>query len=297
MIHLCSSELAEKLHLQRENVNLSVGCLSGISTTVKSKISAVILNKGNTYSRKLDFFVIPKITHLMPSRQIDVCNIEIPQGVTLADPDFHKPGKIQLLLGSEIFFDLIRSGQIYVPNTNLVLQNSAFGYLVSGSIEDLPHEKQLMHCGLIYDNVEAQLKKFFDLESIGIRDDPNSYDEDKALEIFNKTVSFKDGRYIVSLPWKKKREHLGDNFGVAEKRIKILMRKMQHDNTLYLKYRETLEEYLNQGIIERVLDSTKPVNKPVFYMPHQAVYREESITTKMRIVFDASSHEIGIVCP
>ncbi|XP_035214797.1 uncharacterized protein LOC118188475 [Stegodyphus dumicola] len=28
-------------------------------------------------------------------------------------------------------------------------------------------------------------------------------------------------------------------------------------------------------------------------MPHQAVYREESITTKMRIVFDASSHEIG----
>ncbi|XP_035213351.1 uncharacterized protein LOC118187270 [Stegodyphus dumicola] len=174
----------------------------------------------------------------MPSRQIDVCNIEIPQGVTLADPDFHKPGKIQLLLGSEIFFDLIRSGQIYVPNTNLVLQNSAFGYLVSGSIEDLPHEKQLMHCGLIYDNVEAQLKKFFDLESIGIRDDPNSYDEDKALEIFNKTVSFKDGRYIVSLPWKKRWEHLGDNFGVAEKRIKILMRKMQHDNTLYLKYRK-----------------------------------------------------------
>ncbi|XP_035217266.1 uncharacterized protein LOC118190626 [Stegodyphus dumicola] len=229
----------------------------------------------------------------MPSRQIDVCNIEIPQGVTLADPDFHKPGKIQLLLGSEIFFDLIRSGQIYVPNTNLVLQNSAFGYLVSGSIEDLPHEKQLMHCGLIYDNVEAQLKKFFDLESIGIRDDPNSYDEDKSLEIFNKTVSFKDGRYIVSLPWKKHWKHLGDNFVVAEKRIKILMRKMQHDNTLYLKYRETLEEYLNQGIIERVLDSTKPVNKPVFYMPHQAVYREESITTKMRIVFDASSHEIG----
>ncbi|XP_035223362.1 uncharacterized protein LOC118196083 [Stegodyphus dumicola] len=148
-----------------------------------------------------------------------------------------------------------------------------------------------MHCGLIYDNVEAQLKKFFDLESIGIRDDPNSYDEDKALEIFNKTVSFKDGRYIVNLPWKKSWEHLGDNFGVAEKRIKILMRKMQHDNTLYLKYRKTLEEYLNQGIIERVLDSTKPVKTASFYMPHQAVYREESITTKMRIVFDASSHE------
>lgn len=35
MINLCSSELADMLHLQKENVNLSVSCLSGISTTVK----------------------------------------------------------------------------------------------------------------------------------------------------------------------------------------------------------------------------------------------------------------------
>ncbi|GFT46814.1 nucleolar protein 9 [Nephila pilipes] len=36
MIHLCSSKLAKRLQLQKENVNLSVSCLSGLSTTVKS---------------------------------------------------------------------------------------------------------------------------------------------------------------------------------------------------------------------------------------------------------------------
>ncbi|GBN27766.1 hypothetical protein AVEN_31073-1 [Araneus ventricosus] len=32
------------------------------------------------------------------------------------------------------------------------------------------------------------------------------------------------------------------------------------------------------------------MNKPVFYMPHQPVFRDESLTIKMRIVFDASSN-------
>lgn len=294
MINLVSSELADKLHLQKENVNLSVGCLSGISTTVKSKVNATICNTERTYSRKLDFFVIPKITHLMPLKQFDIANIPILGGIKLADPDFNnRKGKIHLLLGSEIFFDLIRSGQIYVPNSNLILQNSAFGYLVSGSIEDLPNDNQLAHCGLVCENVEAQLKQFFDLESIGIRDDPNCYDEDKALEIFNKTVDFRDNRYVVSLPWRKNWEQLEDNFSVAENRLKGLARRMQCNNTLYLNYREILREYLNQDIIERVSDTSKPENKPVFYLPHQAVYRQESVTTKMRIVFDASSHEVG----
>lgn len=293
MTNLASSRIANKLHLERENVNISVGCLSGISTTVKSKTSAVIFNREKTYSCKLDFFVIPKITHLMPSRLIDVSNIVIPERIKLADPYFYKPERIDLLLGVEIFFDLIRSGQSYIPNTSLVLQNSVFGYLLSGSIEDLPNEKQLVHCGLIYENAETQLKKFFDLESIGIRDDPYCYDEDKALEIFNKTVGFKDDRYIVTLPWKRNWEELGDNFNVAERRMKNVVRKMQYDEKVFSKYSDILNEYLDQGIIERVSDTAKPVNKPVFYLPHQVVYREESVTTKMRIVFDASSHEVG----
>ncbi|GFU01507.1 hypothetical protein NPIL_233101 [Nephila pilipes] len=37
MIHLCSSKLAVRLQFQKENVNLSVGCLSGLLTNVKSK--------------------------------------------------------------------------------------------------------------------------------------------------------------------------------------------------------------------------------------------------------------------
>ncbi|XP_035232758.1 histone-lysine N-methyltransferase SETMAR-like, partial [Stegodyphus dumicola] len=48
-------------------------------------------------------------------------------------------------------------------------------------------------------------------------------------------------------------------------------------------YIETLKDYENKNIIEKVRCPKEPVDKPVFYLPHQPVFREESATTKMRI--------------
>ncbi|XP_035210074.1 uncharacterized protein LOC118184500 [Stegodyphus dumicola] len=67
------------------------------------------------------------------------------------------------------------------------------------------------------------------------------------------------------------------------------MRRLQKDPNLHLQYIETLKDYENKNIIEKVRCPKEPVDKPVFYLPHQPVFREESATTKMRIVFDASS--------
>ncbi|GFS36771.1 hypothetical protein NPIL_102671 [Nephila pilipes] len=86
MIHLCSSNLAESLQLQKENVNLNVGCLSGLSTTVKSKVSAVIFNEEKTFNRKLEFYVVTKITNLMSSLKINLSKAAIPENIKLADP-------------------------------------------------------------------------------------------------------------------------------------------------------------------------------------------------------------------
>ncbi|GFS43940.1 hypothetical protein NPIL_678241 [Nephila pilipes] len=73
--HICSSKLPERLQLQKENVDLNVGCLSRLSTTAKSKASAVIFNEEKTFNRKLESYVVTKITNLMPSLQINLSNV------------------------------------------------------------------------------------------------------------------------------------------------------------------------------------------------------------------------------
>ncbi|GFX79346.1 integrase catalytic domain-containing protein [Trichonephila clavipes] len=141
--------------------------------------------------------------------------------------------------------------------------------------------------------VDRNLTKFWDLEATGIKAESSCDPDDQAIQHFKSSVRFNSGRYEVGFPWKSHTQELNDNFSVAEKRVKPLTRRFIRDPTLYIQYSEILKEYESQGIIERVLETEKPTDRAVFYLPHQAVFRQESLTTKMRIVFHASSHEDG----
>jgi len=52
-------------------------------------------------------------------------------------------------------------------------------------------------------------------------------------------------------------------------------------------YDKIIEEQLELGIIEKVPEELS--GKRVFYMPHKPVVREGATSTKVRMVFDASS--------
>lgn len=49
-----------------------------------------------------------------------------------------------------------------------------------------------------------------------------------------------------------------------------------------------MREYLRNDCAE--LSYSTVLKGKVYYMPHHAVYKQEKITTKIRIVFDASVH-------
>ena len=53
-----------------------------------------------------------------------------------------------------------------------------------------------------------------------------------------------------------------------------------------------MKDYLRLNHAEVVEDPRK-ANGPVYYMPHHAIIKDDRKTTKLRIVFDASSHEAG----
>ncbi|GFU76788.1 integrase catalytic domain-containing protein [Trichonephila clavipes] len=147
-----------------------------------------------------------------------------------------------------------------------------------------------------YADAEFNIPKRIDIllgEAIGIKAESSCDPDDQAMQHFKSSVRFNSGRYEVGFPWKGHTQELNDNFSVAEKRVKSLTRRFIRDPTLYIQYSEILKKYESQGIIERVLETEKPTDRAVFYLPHQAVFRQESLTTKMRILFDANFHEDG----
>ena len=52
----------------------------------------------------------------------------------LADPKFSSPNKVHILIGNELFFEILKAGKIRTGDGKLLLQNTAFGYLVTGTL-------------------------------------------------------------------------------------------------------------------------------------------------------------------
>ncbi|GBO07644.1 hypothetical protein AVEN_141048-1 [Araneus ventricosus] len=244
------------------------------------------------FQRSLNMLVVPKITDVTPSKFIDVSKLNLPKNLTYANPSFFESQRVHILLRGDMFYELLQTEQIRLKESNLILQNSVFGWIVAGTLQDVGN-KSSFQCNLAIDQSEVYLKKFWEFESIGIKYEPKCTEEDNASEIFKDTLCFKNDRYEVSLPWKRDWKELKDNFNVAKRRFSHLLKKFQSNKELFTQYRDIFQEHLDKQIIEKVPNPTEPVDKPVFYLPHHAVFRKESVYTKCRIVFDASSNEVG----
>ncbi|XP_077536014.1 uncharacterized protein LOC144148339 [Haemaphysalis longicornis] len=166
---------------------------------------------------------------------------------------------------------------------------------------DLYARANVTHCAnvvVLRASVEANevsevLNRFWDFESIGVKcEDERSSENDLVITKFEETIKKTNERYEVALPWKP-RVDLADNLAVAAKRLHILMKKLGKDASLMERYDATIRTYLEEGSAERVPPTENVPRGRLYYMPHRAVIREDRSTTKVRIVFDASSHENG----
>ncbi|GFS67116.1 integrase catalytic domain-containing protein [Trichonephila clavipes] len=127
---LCTRACAEKLQLKMEKINAVVSCVNDASMVVKNCVKTSVANKAKTFESELMLLVVNKITDLIPNKVIDV-DVNVSEFVPLADDIFNIPDRIDMLLGAEIFCELLKPGKFYCDNSHLVLQNTVFGYVVS----------------------------------------------------------------------------------------------------------------------------------------------------------------------
>ncbi|XP_077547597.1 uncharacterized protein LOC144159784 [Haemaphysalis longicornis] len=205
--------------------------------------------------------------------------------------------KITILIGSDHYWDLV-TGNVKPVTTKLKAVETLLGWTVQGP---LPLGANVTHCAnvvVLRASVEANevsevLNRFWDFESIGVKcEDERSSENDLVITKFEETIKKTNERYEVALPWKP-RVDLADNLAVAAKRLHILMKKLGKDANLMERYDATIRTYLEEGSAERVPPTDNVPRGRLYYMPHRAVIREDRSTTKVRIVFDASSHENG----
>ncbi|XP_049873592.1 uncharacterized protein LOC126373008 isoform X4 [Pectinophora gossypiella] len=166
-----------------------------------------------------------------------------------------------------------------------ILQDSKFGWIVAGPLnvcKDIPRNT---FCNFTKD-INHNLIKFWNIEEVSLQKSPMSpHDEFCERHFVQNTTRLANGRFSVKMPLLEDPEKsLGESYYMAERRFLSLEKKFIKNLDLKNLYRNFINEYEELGHLTKI-------NKPSFgyFMPHHAVIRESSETTKLRVVFDASA--------
>ena len=96
----------------------------------------------------------------------------------------------------------------------------------------------------------------------------------------------------MSLPWKEIHKSLPVNYQLSVRRLDRLLRRLRQTPEILKLYDSTIQDQLLKGIVEPVPIDSETTNL-VHYLPHHGVVRTDRTTTKLRIVYDASSKTNG----
>lgn len=286
--HIITERLASQLKLKLERIDLPINGLNDIQTNVKHLVSTTIRSRFGTKSRyDLDFLVVPRVTSNIPAVEIDVSSLSLPSTLPLADSSFHTPGEIDLILGNEIFFDLVKGGRVKLGNSSAVLVETELGWVVAGSVHTRNPKQFSRVCQFnrFEEELNRTLTKFWEVESVPSEGMLTKTETD-VEEHFNQTHNRDEqGRYQVRLPFNELKDRLGDSYELAKKRFDRLKVALDRNPDKREQYEQFMAEYEQLGHMKEV----ESVDEKGYYIPHHAVYKATSSTTKTRVVFDASA--------
>ncbi|XP_075151664.1 uncharacterized protein LOC142225706 [Haematobia irritans] len=197
-----------------------------------------------------------------------------------------------MLLGSDVFPSIIKSGVEKNIAGSLLAQNTEFGWVISG-----PPKLRTVSTFASWVNsnetLNEDIRKFWELEEVPTSRPPS--DNDNWCEDFYvKTTSrLPNGRYVVRLPFRQDLPSeiaLGSSRRAAMGQLLRMERTLQKSPELSVEYNKVLSEYLELDHMEPTSSFEVSKNSKYFsfYLPHHAVVKPERASTKVRVVFNAS---------
>ena len=199
------------------------------------------------------------------------------QGLHIPDS---KDGRyvIQLLIGDPLFTRIRTGRSVTGKPGEPIADETVFGWTVHGEESKADHS-------YFTRTTNEDYEQLYSLDVLGVEDRKEFDQEDVKREFLENIQRKEDGRYQIRIPWIEGRYPINDNQVQSSARLNSLFRRMTA--MVRTEYNKIIEEQLEMGIIEMAPEEVN--GKRVFYMPHKPVVREGATSTKVRMVFDASS--------
>ena len=167
------------------------------------------------------------------------------------------------------------------PDQDPGAEYTMLGWVLCGQTEsnDKPVDKEFF-----LSSSQSEFEKLCSLDVLGLVDKQRATSDEQFHEDFSENLKqTENGSYVTRLPWKVDHPVLPENRDLAEARLRATTKRLEKIGKLE-EYHQIMQEQIEKGILEPV--PPKPTGENVHYVPHQPVIKEESETTKLRIVYD-----------
>lgn len=286
-ISAITSECHNRLGLRMRRWTAPVSGIGGVS--VQNVLGIVHCQAQPRFSPdpvfNFDAWVFPSITAQMPRHPLSSSIAKKYKHLALADPSFINPGTIDVLLGADLFAQILNGKRVSVGDAFPVAFGTVFGWTVIGPVPILSSNVSVSCHASLTTSVETLLERFWALEEPDAA--PEEFTQEGQCEAIFRDGYTRDssGRFCVPLLFRQAVS--GDTFrgsrAIAEKRFEHLEKKLANDPRLQRLYQDFMSEYL-------ILGHMSPAkSEGDYFIPHHAVYRPTDIDPKIRVVFDASA--------
>ncbi|KAH9637615.1 hypothetical protein HF086_010798 [Spodoptera exigua] len=214
-----TDNLKRKLNLPVHNIEpLRVSGINNVAFSISERVTLGIESRNKNFSTMITCLVVPKVTGTLPNSPVNILELDLPPNIELADPYFYCPAEVDLLLGADIFWDLVGFKRITLGVGRPVLQESQLGWLVSGPVGI--YKPGHVICNYTH-NINDNLQKFWEIEELNLKINIGTPEERLCESHFQENVKrLSNGRFSVKMPLKEiPEEALGDSFYLAKKRF------------------------------------------------------------------------------
>ncbi|XP_036146240.1 uncharacterized protein LOC118646753 [Monomorium pharaonis] len=208
---------------------------SCVNEIVKIKLQSRL----NGFATVLECVLTDRITERLPTSPIEREKIHIPRNLKLADLEFYRCSDVDILVGVELFWQLICIGTIKSNQEHPTLQKTHLGWIVAGRMSENVRdvrgcEVRALHTSISDANLQDQLTKFWQVE-----EDFQPRDAYSPIERFceqhfrNNTVRNKDGRVMVTLPIREEKiKAIGETREIAMRRFYGLEKRLNRNSVI-----------------------------------------------------------------
>ena len=306
-LSICTDQLARQLRLHKTGKQVAIRGIKSKDSDKLHPMRKVTLasEQQPDWRAEIKLASMPEVIRELPLQHAPgIRDLPHLRHLKLADENFDCPGKIELLLGQNVYRHLFKGSIIRGPRReDPEAWLTVFGWTVLGSYkpsQSATHQHKITH---FVASVEADkeansiLARFQELEEPSVFTIPLTAAEVRVEEHYARTHKYDADakRYTVCLPKVEDPPKLGESRTQARNRARAnessLIRKGRYDD-----FQMVIKEYMTLGHATEVTGqqphpqhSQPQDQQEPYYMPVHSVVKQSSSTTRVRAVFDASA--------